>query len=525
MENLQNIKYLIEPLIIIATILILFWRTFKFLTIVDDIKRFGQIRQGLLLRPRHWFHQLKERLYGGGTFLIAKKCKECDGKGGDCKHCFGYGRRHIPNYKHEHIFETFLHIVICLMIYFAFGRSEVSFWGALLYAVNPTNMQTSVWLNGRRYAFNIIIVLAMVWLGPWGLLLYPFTALFQISALFAPIIYFNNIQPIYLLIGATVVGIYTWLSWNEIKEKILWRLQIMSESDQKTIHIRKLIPATKIYGKYFFQMLLPRQTLMVYPFMFYWGLTKEGDKKAYAFDKNMLVGLLAVVLSLAGLKFFEGQSFWLFLFMCLSIFMWSGFISFNQIFTDRYVSLPNVFMMFFLSWFVCHYGGNFKYLIFAIILTYYIIKLNLTMRMFRSVDDFWEYHFYFDRGNPNILEFKIKYCLLNKDVLGAWELVREGLTLNPKDMKFNMMAATCMRNFDDPSFLYYLGMSKKHCYTNQIDMYKGFEKDILGFDLDEEYSKIINKESKLTPQQREAVKDMFKVVNDPQSAKDVPKNI
>src|SRR3990167_8998757 len=39
----------------------------------------------------------------------------------------------------EHFFALVLHIAICISIYFAFGRSQISFLAALLYSTNPIN--------------------------------------------------------------------------------------------------------------------------------------------------------------------------------------------------------------------------------------------------------------------------------------------------------------------------------------------------------------------------------------------------
>lgn len=524
---MELLKSLLEPLIIIFVVLIVYWRTFDFKTIIDDVKRFASIRKGLFFRPRPWLEQVKNRLYSGGTFVIAKPCKECKGTGkipkpktkevvdDTCPNCYGHGKYHDLNYKVEHIATTLIHALICVLIYFAFGKNETAFMASCLYAVNPANNQSSVWLNGRRYAFNIVIVLLMLIIGPLGMLLYPMTAILQVSAILAPLMYGEYLTLPIAGMCLLAIAVFVFLSWEDIKEKILWRWKLMPECDHKKLHIAKLIPTTKVYGAYILKMIFPERTLMTYPFLYYWALTKEGDKNAYRIDRHFIWGIVCVAFSVAGLKFFEGQTWWLFLFMCLSIVQWCGFITLNQIFADRYIPLPNVFMMMFVSWFTVHYGGDFKYAIFFGMFIYYMQNLNITFMMYKDVESFWNYHAYYNPQDSRIAEWRATYLLSVKDISGAWEICRTALANNPTDMKLNMMAAKCMRLSDDTATFYYMGMAKKHCYIGRMDdMYKGFQREIFGFDIDEEYEKINNKTSRMLPKQRESVKDMWHAIND-----------
>ena len=47
------------------------------------------------------------------------------------------------------------------MIYLALGKNNLSFLTAILFSINPVNIQGSVWISGRNYVISSILTLAM----------------------------------------------------------------------------------------------------------------------------------------------------------------------------------------------------------------------------------------------------------------------------------------------------------------------------------------------------------------------------
>ena len=77
-----------------------------------------------------------------------------------------------------------LHTICCMLIYKVFNSLPVS----LLFLVNVSNNQGSLWLNGKRYVVNTIICLLALLYTPIGILLWFITPYFQASAVTFPIV-------------------------------------------------------------------------------------------------------------------------------------------------------------------------------------------------------------------------------------------------------------------------------------------------------------------------------------------------
>ena len=67
------------------------------------------------------------------------------------------------NKRIDHALNILAHTLVCVMMYLALGQNEVSFMAALLFSVNPTNNQGSVWISGRHYAWCAFFVLSALW--------------------------------------------------------------------------------------------------------------------------------------------------------------------------------------------------------------------------------------------------------------------------------------------------------------------------------------------------------------------------
>lgn len=472
----------LHVLAIVLLNVVVYWRTIDFGLCVDDVSWSHLVPRYGKFSWKAWYTVTKNRLYGCGTF----------GK----------------NKKVDHSFAIALHTLACVLIFFAFGTNIVSFWAAILYSLNPANNQTSIWLNGRRYMINIILVLLMVIMGKWGLLLYPLTAVFQINAIFSPVIYGAP----YLLV-TVLAGL---ICWKEVKSKYDIRRKALHNADMLTFFPKKLIAVVKLYGAYVRKMLLPGRCMMNYPFLGQWGLSKDGNKNAYSLDIHFFFGLATIAATLYGLYFYypQGDLFNWFLFMVLATAQWSGFITVTQTYADRYISLPNAFMMFFLSDLLFLYLGNYALIPIAFLIGNYYVNLRDVMQMYGNIWTFYDYHIWHDPAGTKCREFKAARLIkAHNDPMGAWEVIKRGLEFSPHDMRLNMSAAWCMDILGDKqAVVQYMRAARDNCYIGQEFLIDKFQRDLFGFDLKEEVQKIKDKKSKLNTKQRDNVLKINEVI-------------
>lgn len=463
------ITTLLAITVIVALNVLVYWRTFFYGLIIDDIRWHQFIRTGgfdctFLQNPIKF---IRQRLYGGGTFGLIIKKKVIDGKEVD-----------FLDFKIDHIFQTSLHTVICTLIYFAFGANLISFCAAILYAINPANTQTSIWLNGRRYAVNIILVLLMLVSKPVGFLLYFLTPMFQVTAIFAPILY-ASISPWFLVF----IPIVALVGLKEINEKIQLRYSAVATKDHKRFTPQRLIVIVKSFGFNFFHAIFPGLAKMHYPSLYWWGRTKDGNKDAYAFNIEFFKGVLALVLIGAGCAYFKGNLLVFWVFMFVSALQWCCIIPAVQYNADRYMGLPNVFLMFFISHLSFKFAGQYGFVLPLCLGLYYLVNLFQSMRQYRSMADFFDYHIFHNPELPNTRMEEVKALLSQNDLLAnmrAMTLVREGLTRHRvadyNTLRFAAEVTRIFGNFDEA-----VTLSKMALENHYVDQEEIAKRDHDGF--------------------------------------------
>ncbi len=261
-------------------------------------------------------------------------------------------------------------------------------------------------------------------------------------------------------------------------------------------------------------MILPGVSLFAYPHFHYWGLTEDGRKKAHSLNQHFYLGCASVLLTAAGLIYFKDQMFWWFLVMCLSTLQWCAIIPVTQIFTDRYISLPNVFMMFFIVHVVNVLAGFYAIPILTGLFVYYLTTLKITKMMYRGIFEYHDHHIYFDPAGPASREQKATRLLFkHRDPMGAWETIKRGLEVNPNDMKLNLIAAQCMDTLGDKqAVIMYLKKAKENIYIGQEHIYKAVQNNLFGLDLEREIKNIEEKSSKLDRKVREQITKVYDVL-------------
>ena len=398
-------------LIIIAFNLIIFFRTLRFSICVDDVRHYARIQNGKFdLKPTlktlpAW---IQARLYGGGTLGRARPGE-------------------APDAHLDHLLTICLHTTASVLVYLAFH----SFWAAILYSCNPTNMQTSVWLNGRRYLINVILVMLMVIFPIAGIPLYMATGLFHYTAIFAPVLFLG-------WWSVPVAGLFYLLFRGRIDSVVKSRLANIPTPEWKTFTPKRLIVSIKIYGFHFFKMLFPGITLMNYPTLFMWGNTKEGNKDAYAFNFDFYLGILALLVSVLGVGILPpAYRLWA-VFMALAIAQWCAIIPANQLLADRYTSTAMPFMMFFVAYFLPWQAC-------LALAGFYVARLWSGMEMFCDVFHFWKYQLFYAPHITTPRKEIIIYLIHSGDYMKAWHYCREGLEYTPTDFSLLHRAAICAK--------------------------------------------------------------------------------
>lgn len=356
----------------------------------------------------------KDRFYGGFTFVWNRKV----------------------NLKLEHCFRVFLFSVACVLIHLAFGRNNISFCAALLYAFNPVNSQIALWLNARRYLINIIIVLLMMILGPIGLVLYPLTGFLQVGALFSFILIWPW-GPLAASVLALFAGRHILISFKN-------RFNRIPNNAKKQYTLKRSIVIVKCYGYYFFEMVFPRQRLFYDRLLYFWGITDEGNRDAYSFNFDFFKGLVAILLTMA--LYIEFPGLYL-IYMVLCMLQWSNFVTATMTVADRYMSMPAVFMMYFLSTLLHKYFGYYAFHIIIGLTVYYACVMRSAFPMFEDMYSFWRYHLWYDPRGVSARSFAINEYILQKNYIKAFDLVTEGLNYRPNDFKFLTQAAVCYSHF------------------------------------------------------------------------------
>lgn len=398
----MNLYHLEIPLIILFNIII-YYKTIWYDIIVDDFRHYRWLRENkgfnscnhlpLWRRPFYWIQQ---RFYGAGFFGV-KIRKNKDGK-------------EKMDFRYDHGFTLFLHILTSILIYFAFGGNYISLAAALMYSCNPMNTQTSVWLNGRRYLMTVIVVLLMMLTKPFGFIIYFLTPLFQLTGFFAPILYADS-HPIFLL-GMPILLIVV---YKNIQEKEKQRLEKVHATDYKKISLGRILVVIKSIGFNFYHIIFPGIVRMHYKCLYWWGRTEEGNKEAYSFNYEAIKGFSAIALMILGLFIFN-KPMWIF--MCLSIIQWCCIFVFYQYNTDRYMSMANPFMMYFIALTSFTYLGHYWFIIPLCFCIYYISCLIPSLNQYKNMQYFFDHHRYFDPELPNIRLEEVK-GLMRKDSFPA----------------------------------------------------------------------------------------------------------
>jgi hypothetical protein len=287
-----------------------------------------------------------------------------------------------------------------------------------------------------------------------GIPLYFATGLFHVTAIFAPVLFLG-----WMAIPAGFIFYY--LFRNNINAEVKRRLSTIASRDWKTFTPKRLIVSVKVYGFHFFKMFIPGITLMNYPTLFMWGVTKEGNDDAYAFNFDFFVGCMALASS-AGLMLAVHADYRVYaVFLILATLQWCAIIPATQLLADRYVSTAMPFMMFFVAYFL-------PWQVCLALTGFYIARLWDTMDMFTSIWHYYKYQIYHAPQITTPRKDLINYCINMGDHLSAWHHTREGLMLTPNDFSLLHRAAICAKACGSMTqSMEYLAKAEQNLYIDQ----------------------------------------------------------
>lgn len=277
----------------------------------------------------------------------------------------------------DHALTLLIHAFVCVGIYLGFGANDISFFAALLFALNPINNQGSVWISGRGYALS---ALGMVWalalpMEMGGLMLLGAT--YSNAGFLMPLCLVGSNHP-ELLIFMPLVWMF---HVKRFRKNVVDKMNIEVFTEDKQIHPKKLILATKTFGFYLIHSLIPIKTT------FYHSALESiaGCKayRAYTFCRFFWIGAVSICAILAYILTHKwdmvcfGMLWW-----CVGIAPFLNLYRMQQEIGERYAYLPNVGLMFILASLIHSYP-----LIISAWLMAYATKTWFYLGAYK--DDFW----------------------------------------------------------------------------------------------------------------------------------------
>jgi len=280
--------------------------------------------------------------------------------------------------KYEHLATLIIHALAGVFIYTAFGASNVSFFAALLFSVNPANNQGSIWISGRGYVLPplmLLISLSMPFLAPiclWAMGYFNLGFVSPLGLVGSNKAYLLALMP------------FIWLFWlKKFKKDVKEKLDFEQVVEDRKFHFGKIILAIKTIGFYFALGLIPFRITFYHSFLQSCAGNEIMKKRAYTMkDKFFWIGLgaigLFIYLVLQKWTLTTYGLWWFF----IMIAPFCNIKRLQQEIAERYLYSPLIGLMLALSSLIINYP-----IVIAVFLTIYITKFNTIMRMY--TDDYW----------------------------------------------------------------------------------------------------------------------------------------
>jgi hypothetical protein len=341
----------------------------------------------------------------------------------------------------DHLVSLVIHLIATLLINNYFGVLT-----ALLFLVHPNCLQVAVWLNGKRYGIGTII--ALIGLNfPIISGISLFSGAWQASTLGAGVISaLYNFNWSFLIILVALFHVKHFIAKYKSREKMV--------SQYKTGNERFILSA-KLYGRYFFNTILPTQPAMFYPEIGQFDLHKTEKENAVNINNDFYLGVLAIVSTLILVYYYP-----LFIWFPLSII---GYLHLQkrhpvQNFADRYIYCGQIVLLYIISQtpLALFFAG------------YYFLMTSLGMVQYKNMETFLEYNV---KLYPNCSRIAYFYALKqweNGNLPKAYVFCKDSLVYNPNNFDLLFLFARINNDYGQiDKAVYYLTKAKNCAYYGQ----------------------------------------------------------
>ena len=392
---------MVKLLVIILATLLIYRKTVYYGYIIDDIQVATHIR------PRGFWRNLWWQIKGGA----------------------------YTNSRVEHTITLLLHTINSCLIFLAFGRTGIAFLASLLFALNPANTQASVWLSGKVYSAAVTMLLLGIWFKWLFPIFYLMGTFFSLNIVLAPLL-FLFLQPWFM---ALMVG-FVFIKHKNRLVKEPTRRYNQSTPWMQELSLRKLIICIKTYGYYFKLGVFPTKLGMCHTYLHVFGLSKRETEQWYSLDKYFWLGIAVGIATIASVFFHQWGLVW----FTILIAQWCNLMVLNHPICERYLYLPNIGLMLFLSSFLLSlpYG---TYLAVAY-LTYYAVRLSAFLPAYENNLE------YFKSNSENFPDIAIPYNQYALELIrfgnpmSAVDNFMKGLYYRPNDFRCNFNLANLFIN-------------------------------------------------------------------------------
>lgn len=291
-----------------------------------------------------------------------------------------WGHRYI-NAQHAHFLTLCLHTLNCVLIYILLHHTPIALPTALLFAINPVNMQGgAIWLSGKGYSFASTVTLVMFIIPYLAPVLYWCAPYIAPSAFFTPAVFLGTKWWFWIML------IPLYMKWGAmgkiVKNKIYNHTNKTVNTEMLAIKPKKLIVFAKSFGYYFNLCQFPLALGLYHKFLYGFGTNKIDNEKGYKLNKDFWLGMVTILFTAFHIIYFHNLASWGLWWFSVNIAMWCNLRTIQQQISERYCYLANIGMMIFLAYSFKDYP-----LILTAIFVFYLTRLWFAMPQYLS--DYW----------------------------------------------------------------------------------------------------------------------------------------
>lgn len=357
----------------------------------------------------------------------------------------------------EHLLAFLIHIAICISIYFAFGASWVSFVAALLYSTNPVNNQATIWPGGRGYALPILSLMLAISIPIFSPVLLYFCSWFTAGFL-APLALIGS-SKWWLLASMPFIW---FLHSRKFTTAVKNKSRMESFDEDRIIHPRKLILGIKTFGFYLALCIVPFRITFYHNFL--QSAAGSLKHKCYTLCRYFWFGLISGMSIIMYIAFVPWNTLsWALFAFTVTVIPFCNFIRANQEIAERFVALPNVFLMYALAQLISSYP-----ILISVFLIFYATRTFYTLVMYKDeyyitelavIEDphaWWAWH---------CRAMKRWDTQSYKEALILWVMAK---IISPKEFKVLMNIATVLRLLkNDKEADIYLHLAEENIVAGQ----------------------------------------------------------